>query len=335
MSTPEMITAAAARLSGHAIRTPLLSSPFLDELAGRRVFVKPECLQKTGSFKFRGGWSAVSALAAKGALSNGVLAYSSGNHAQGVALAAQMHGVPAVIIMPADAPAVKIANTRALGAEVVLYDRVHEDRDAIGARLAAARGLALIKPFDDPEVIAGQGTVGLEIAQDAALLGVGQADVLVCCGGGGLTAGIALALAENAPHLRARPVEPEGFDDTARSLVSGQFERNAPDARSLCDAILTPSPGQITLPIMRAHCGPGLVVSDRDCLRAMALAWARLRIVVEPGGAVALAAALFHGDQLRGDTVIAVATGGNVDATLFAQALDLAETENADARRMV
>ncbi len=335
MSTAEMITAAAARLSGHAIRTPLLSSPFLDELAGRRVFVKPECLQKTGSFKFRGGWSAVSALAAKGALSNGVLAYSSGNHAQGVALAAQMHGVPAVIIMPADAPAVKIANTRALGAEVVLYDRVHEDRDAIGARLAAARGLALIKPFDDPEVIAGQGTVGLEIAQDAALLGVGQADVLVCCGGGGLTAGIALALAEKAPHLRARPVEPEGFDDTARSLVSGQFERNAPDARSLCDAILTLSPGQITLPIMRAHCGPGLVVSDRDCLRAMALAWARLRIVVEPGGAVALAAALFHGDQLRGDTVIAVATGGNVDATLFAQALDLAETENADARRMV
>lgn len=335
MSTNEMITAAAARLSGHAIRTPLLSSPFLDELAGRRVFVKPECLQKTGSFKFRGGWSAVSALAAKGALSNGVIAYSSGNHAQGVALAARMHGVPAVIIMPADAPAVKIANTRALGAEVVLYDRAHEDRDAIGARLAAARGLALIKPFDDPEVIAGQGTVGLEIAQDAALLGVGQADVLVCCGGGGLTAGIALALAEKAPHLRARPVEPEGFDDTARSLVSGQFERNAPDARSLCDAILTPSPGQITLPIMRAYCGPGLVVSDRDCLRAMALAWVRLRIVVEPGGAVALAAALFHGDQLRGDTVIAVATGGNVDAALFAQALDFAETENADARRMV
>ncbi|MDP5327458.1 MAG: threonine/serine dehydratase [Paracoccaceae bacterium] len=334
MATAAMITAAAARLSGHAIRTPLLSSPFLDELAGRRVFVKPECLQKTGSFKFRGGWSAVSALAAKGALSNGVIAYSSGNHAQGVALAAQMHGVPAVIIMPGDAPAVKIANTCALGAEVVLYDRVNEDRDAIGARLAAVRGLALIKPFDDPEVIAGQGTVGLEIAQDAAVLGVGQADVLVCCGGGGLTAGIALALAENAPHLRPRPVEPVGFDDTARSLVSGQFERNAPDAQSLCDAILTPSPGQITLPIMRAHCGPGLVVSDHDCLRAMALAWARLRIVVEPGGAVALAAALFHGNQLRGDTVIAVASGGNVDAAIFAQALNLAMTETAVARSL-
>ncbi len=317
----DMIRAAAARVKGHARRTPILTSPFLDDIAGRRVFVKAECLQHTGSFKFRGGWSAVSALDAA-QLRAGVIAFSSGNHAQGVALAARAHGSPAVIIMPADAPIVKIENTRALGAEVVLYDRATEDRDEIGARLAAERGLTLIKPYDEPLVIAGQGTCGLEIAEDMNALGVSQADVVVCCGGGGLTSGIALALAADAPGLRVRPAEPEDFDDVTRSLASGKLERNTRLGGSLCDAIVTPQPGNLTFPIMQAHCGPGVVVSEQECLRAVGLAFERLRIVVEPGGAAALAAALFHPDQFSGDAVIAVATGGNVDAAVFARALD-------------
>lgn len=316
------IEAAASRLAGRARRTPLLSSPFLDLMAGRRVLVKAECLQHTGSFKFRGAWSAVSALAPD-IRERGVIAYSSGNHAQGVALAARLHGVPSVIIMPADAPALKIANTRALGAEVVLYDRATEDRDEIGARLAAERSLSLIKPFDDPMVIAGQGTCGLEIAEQAAEEGIAAADVLVCCGGGGLTSGIALALEARAPGLRARPAEPEGFDDTARSLATGTPERNATLSGGICDAIVTPEPGKLTFPIMKRLCGPGLVVTDEEALRAMALAWQRLKIVLEPGGAVALAAALFRPLDLQGEAVICVASGGNVDRPMFERALAL------------
>ena len=320
MTSIAMIQAAAERMRGHARVTPLLSSPFLDEIAGRRVLVKAECLQHTGSFKYRGAWSAVSAL--DGATrARGVIAFSSGNHAQGVALVARQHGVAAVIVMPHDAPAIKVANTRALGAEVVLYDRVTQDRDAIGARLAAERGLTLIRPYDDPEVIAGQGTVGLEIAVQAAEAGVTVGDVLVCCGGGGLSSGVALALAATAPGLRARPCEPEGFDDMARSLAAGTPQRNAALSGSVCDAIVTPEPGRLTFPILMGLAGPGLVVSDAEALRAVALAWLRLRVVLEPGGAVALAAALFRRDQVQGDTVVVVASGGNVDTAVFARAL--------------
>lgn len=321
MTDLAMIEAAAERLKGHVRRTPLLTSPFLDEIAGRRVLVKPECLQHTGSFKFRGGWSALSALDPE-VRARGVIAFSSGNHAQGVALAAARHGVTAVIIMPKDAPKMKIDNTRAMGAEVVLYDRATEDRDAIGDRLASERGLTLIKPFDEPQVIAGQGTTGLEIAEQAAELGVTQADVLIPCGGGGLTSGIALAVEGRAPGLRARPVEPEGFDDVARSLASGGIERNNRLSGSICDAIVTPSPGRITFPILHRLCGPGLSVPDDEALHAMALAFARLKIVAEPGGAVALAAALLHPDAVQGDAVIAVVSGGNVDADLFRTALE-------------
>ena len=316
----DMIRAAAKRLEGRARRTPLLSSPFLDEIAGRRLFVKPECLQHTGSFKFRGGWSALSALDTE-TRARGVIAFSSGNHAQGVAHAAGLHGVPSVIVMPSDAPKLKIDNTRALGAEVVLYDRASEDRDAIGARLAGERGLTLIKPYDEPQVIAGQGTCGLEIAAQAAEEGITQADVLINCGGGGLTSGIALALEADAPGLRARPCEPEEFDDVTRSLASGKIERNARLSGSLCDAIITPAPGQLTFPIMARLCGPGIVVSEEQALHAMALAFLRLKIVLEPGGAVSLAAALFHSEQIATDSVIAVATGGNVDAEIFTRAL--------------
>lgn len=316
-----MIEAAAERLRGHARRTPLLTSPFLDEIAGRRVLVKPECLQHTGSFKFRGAWSAVSALDPE-TRARGVLAYSSGNHAQGVAMAARLHGATAVIVMPSDAPRMKIDNTRALGAEVVLYDRASENREEIGSALASERGLTLIKPYDEPLVIAGQGTTGLELAEQAAELGVAEAQVLVPCGGGGLTSGIALALESRAPGMRVRPAEPEGFDDTARSLASGRIERNPRLSGSICDAIITPSPGQITFPILRRLCGPGLVVSEDEALHAMALAFARLKIVAEPGGVVALAAALFRADRIEGDVVVAVISGGNVDAALFRTALE-------------
>ncbi len=318
MTDIALIEAAAARLHGHARETPLLNAPLLDRIAGRRILVKAECLQLTGSFKFRGAWSAITALP-EGV--QGVLAYSSGNHAQGVALAAARRGLSAVIVMPADAPAVKIANTRAYGAEVVTYDRATEDRDAIGSAIAAERGLALVKPYDDAQVIAGQGTTGLEIARQAAAAGVDRADVLVCCGGGGLTSGIALALEARAPGLRVRPAEPAGFDDTARSLASGQRERNAAASGSICDAIVTPSPGELTFPILKRLCGPGLVVSDDEALAAVALAFRHLRIVAEPGGAVALAAALFRGDQIAGDTVICTVSGGNVDPETFAEAL--------------
>ena len=321
MTSLAMIEAAAARLAGQARRTPLLSSPFLDEIAGRRLLVKAECLQHTGSFKFRGGWAAVSALDPV-LRARGVVAYSSGNHAQGVAAAARAHRAPAVIVMPADAPRLKIDNTRALGAEVVLYDRAAgESREAAAAPLVAERGLTLIKPYDEPEVIAGQGTTGLEIAEQAAALGITQAEVLVCCGGGGLTSGVALALEDRAPQMRVRPVEPEGFDDVTRSLISGQIETNPAPTGSLCDAILTPSPGEITWPILTRLCGSGIVITDAEAQHAMALAFQRLKIVIEPGGAAALAAALFHPDRIEGDTVIAIATGGNVDAAVFAESL--------------
>ncbi len=318
--TIKAIRAAAGRIKGHARRTPLLSSPFLDEIAGRRVLVKPECLQHTGSFKFRGAWSTISALPEE-ARAKGVFAFSSGNHAQGVASAARAHDISAVILMPSDAPALKIANTKALGAEVVTYDRATEDRDNLGATMAEERGLTLIRPFDEPLVIAGQGTVGLEIAEDATTLGITEADVAVCCGGGGLTSGIAMALAADAPAMITRPVEPEGFDDVIRSVASGQITSNPSTTGSICDAIITPAPGNITFPIIQQLCGTGIVVTEDEALRAMAHAFQRLKLVVEPGGAVGLAAALFHPDAFEHDTVIAVISGGNVDAPMFNRAL--------------
>lgn len=312
----EMIRAAAQRLKGHVVETPLLFSPVIDEIAGRRVFVKAEAVQVTGSFKARGGWSALSALKpeARGA---GIIAYSSGNHAQGVARAAATFGAPAVIIMPSDAPAAKIDGTRALGAQVVLYDRERESREEIGEALARERGLTLIRPYDEPEVIAGQGTTGLEIARQAAAFGITDGEVLVCCGGGGLTSGIALALEADAPGMTVRPVEPAGFDDVARSLSSGRVVQNDRASGSICDAVLTPAPGMLTFPIMQHLCGPGLSVTDAEARRAVAAAARHLNLVVEPGGAIALAAALFHGDEIVGDHVIVTASGGNIDMEML------------------
>ena len=319
MTSIQMIEAARDRLSGRVRRTPLLSSPFLDEIAGRRVFVKPECLQHTGSFKFRGAWSAISGLE-PAVRDRGVIAFSSGNHAQGVALAARLHNIPSLIVMPSDAPRIKISNTRAFGAEVVLYDRATEDRDAIGARISQERGLTLIRPFDEPLVIAGQGTTGLEIAEQAREEGIETADVLVPAGGGGLASGVALALEAKAPGLRVRTCEPVGFDDFARSLEAGSIQRNASQTGSICDAIVTPQPGNLTFPILSRLAGSGIAVSDDEALQAVVLAFTRLKIAVEPGGAVALAAGLFHGESL-GDTVVVIASGGNIDSDVLAEAI--------------
>ena len=321
MTDIALIEAAQTRAKGVVRETPLLSSPFLDEIAGRPVHAKAEVLQHTGSFKFRGGWSAVSALAPD-ERAKGVLAFSSGNHAQGVAHAAALHGVPSIIIMPRDAPALKIENTRALGAEVILYDRAGgEKREEIGARVQAKRGMTLIKPFDDVQVIAGQGTCGLEIVAQAKALGITQGTVLTCCGGGGLTAGIALALEVHGPGLRVRPVEPEGFDDIAKSLAAGERTGHGRPEAGFCDAILTPMPGVLTFPILKRLCGPGIVVSEDEVREAMRLAATRLKLVVEPGGAVALAAALFHGDGLGDGPVICTLSGGNADPGAYAAIL--------------
>lgn len=314
------VRAAAARLAPVARRTPLLESPFLSDLAGRRVLVKAECLQRTGSFKFRGAWSALTALTPE-PRARGVIAYSSGNHAQGVAHAAQLLGVPAVILMPEDAPRLKLENTRAYGAEVITHPRTNGLRESMGAQLAEERGLTLIKPYDHPEVIAGQGTCGLEIAAQAAELGVTEADVFVCTGGGGLASGIALALEADAPGLRVRPVEPEGWDDWRLSLEAREPLPTPASRKTICDAIVTPSPGELTWPILSRLAGPGVAVTDEQALDAMGRAFDRLKIVVEPGGAVALAAALFRPEETRGDSVIAVATGGNVDREMFVRAL--------------
>ncbi|MBX2882718.1 MAG: threonine/serine dehydratase [Granulosicoccus sp.] len=319
--TIDDIQAARERLKPVAVVTPLLENPFINELAGRRVLVKAECLQRTGSFKFRGGWSALSHLS-DAEKKRGVIAYSSGNHAQAIALSAQLLGVKASIIMPNDAPELKLANTRAYGAEVILYDRPGgENREEIGARLSEKHGLTLIKPYDHPQVIAGQGTCGLELAEQAQAMGVTQAEVLVCCGGGGLTSGTALACEHLAEHFTVRPVEPESSDDVCRSLISGQREVNTVQSTSICDAIVTPSPGELTFPILKRLCGAGLSVSDKEAMQAVKTVMLRLKLIAEPGGAVALAAALNQQNQIQTDTVICVISGGNIDPAVMMQCL--------------
>ena len=317
----EEIFEADKRLNKKKRTTPLLNSPFLDEIADRKIFIKAECLQHTGSFKFRGAYSAISSIPVE-RRKKGVIAYSSGNHAQGVAFAAKIHKIPATIIMPEDAPRIKIQNTKDLGAEVILYDRLSESREKIGQKISKERLLSLIPPYDHNDVIAGQGTVGLEIASQAKQIGIGHADVLVCCGGGGLTSGIAVALSNLMPNFVTRPVEPEGFDDVVRSLKVGKRQINKKISGGLCDAITTPTPGELTFPLMKKYCGEGIVVTDEQVMKAIALAFTRLRIVVEPGGAVALAAALFHTNKCDNESVIAIVSGGNIDPGIFKKALD-------------
>lgn len=310
------VRAAAERLRSVAFRTPLLHDTPLDQRIGGRLLIKAEPLQRTGSFKFRGAYNTVSRIAAPS-----VVAWSSGNHAQGVALAAKLANKKATIVMPADAPRIKQERTRALGAEIVLYDRASESREAIGAAIAERTGAEIVRPYDDPRIVAGQGTVGLEIVEQAAELGLVPDAVVVCCGGGGLVAGCAVALRSLLPDVSVWAAEPEGHDDTARSLAAGERLSNPPGVRSICDALLAPTPGELTFELNRRLLAGGLVVTDAEVREAMRLAFAELKLVVEPGGAVALAAVLSGRLDTGGRTVAVVLSGGNVDPAPYAEVI--------------
>jgi threonine dehydratase len=311
---------AAERLAGHAVRTPLLSSPVLDERIGGRVLLKCENLQRTGSFKFRGAYNAIAALS-EAERARGIVAVSSGNHAQGVAEAARLFGARATIVMPADAPAIKRERTRRSGAVIVDYDRAREDRDAVAAKLIAAEGGMLVHPYDDRNVIAGQGTIGLEIIADARAMAMTPDAVLVPCSGGGLSAGVGLAVRSELPAAEIFLVEPEGFDDYTRSLREGRILANEKAAGSVSDSLLASSPGPIGFALNRLSGTAGLVVSDDEALAAVAFAFRELKLVVEPGGAVGLAAVLAGRLAVRGRTVVVVLSGGNIDEAMLARAL--------------
>jgi len=311
------IESAATRLQGTAIHTPLLQSGELNEVAGGCVLIKPECLQLTGSFKIRGAFNCLTRLSAERAR-NGVVAWSSGNHAQGVAAAGGMLGIATTIVMPADAPRAKLDNTRRLGGEIITYDRYDEDRELIAKRFAAERGCALVPSYDHDDIIAGQGTVGLEIANEAHALGLPPQQVLIPCGGGGLSSGCAVALQSKFPNTSIVVVEPVAFDDTARSVAAGKRLRNAEDARSICDALQTPTPGERTFPIIQKRVNSVLTVTDGEVMNAMRFAFQYLKLVVEPGGAVALAAVLAGKIETTHRTSVIVLSGGNVDIEMFA-----------------
>jgi len=312
------IAAAAQRLAGVAVRTPLVSAPVLDERLGARVFLKAETLQRTGSFKFRGAYNKISQIPPERRAA-GVVAYSSGNHAQGVAAAAKLLGIRATIVMPSDAPRLKRARTEALGAEVVAYDRNSEDRAAIAAKIVAERGASLVPPYDDPLIIAGQGTIGTEIVEDLAALGLAPEIVVIGASGGGLAAGVSLGVKARVPAAKFYTVEPEGFDDTARSFKSGKREANPRLSGSICDALMSNTPGELTFPITQALIGEGLVVSDAEVARAVRYAFEELKLAVEPGGVIGLAALLAGKLDVRGKVVVGVLSGGNIDAELFAK----------------
>ena len=314
------VLTAARRLHGVARVTPLLEAQSLNTLAGRRVLIKAECLQRTGTFKFRGAYNKIAGLPAAGRRA-GVLAWSSGNHAQGVAAAAAMFGISAKIVMPRQAPAIKIERTRALDAEVVLYDIASEDREAIGREIAAAEGRTVVPPYDDRAIIAGQGTVGNELANQCLAAGVIPDAVVIPCGGGGLSAGAGLAVRRKLPAAAIYLAEPEGFDDTARSLRAGRREQVTGEPSSICDALLAWTPGELTFALNRTQAACGLIVTDDQVRAAMKTAWEELKIVLEPGGAAALAAVLAGGLPDGIDTAVVVASGGNVDPDVFGDAV--------------
>lgn len=314
------IESAAAVLAGNAVETPLLESPLLNQRLGARVLVKAEMLQRTGSFKFRGAYNKISRIPAARRKA-GVVAYSSGNHAQAVAAVAKLLGMSATIVMPADAPAIKRRNTEAWGAEIVSYDRHRDDREAIGTAIAGETGGTLVKPYDDPLIIAGQGTVGLELAAQLAAIEVRPDAVLVPCGGGGLIAGVSTALADRLPGVPVHAVEPAGFDSTGRSLSAGERQRCDTSRTSICDSLLAPMPGEITFAINRRTLAGGITVEDGDALAAVAAVFEYLKVVAEPGGAVGLAALLSGRYAAAGKTIAIVCSGGNVDPARFAEAL--------------
>jgi threonine dehydratase len=312
------VEAAAKRLLAVAVCTPLINAPVLDERLGARVFLKAETLQRTGSFKFRGAYNKISQMPPEKRAA-GVVAYSSGNHAQGVAAAAKLLGLPATIVMPADAPRLKRERTAALGATVVLYDRDKEDRAAIAKKIVAERGATLVPPYDDPLIIAGQGTIGREIVEDLERLGLKPEIVCIGASGGGLAAGTSLGIKARVPEAKIYTAEPEGFDDTARSFKSGQRESNTRLSGTICDALMTATPGELTFPINRALIGEGVSASDAEVAAAVRYAFHELKLVVEPGGAIGLAALLAGKIDVKGKVVVGVLSGANVDPDLFAK----------------
>ena len=318
MLSIDEIKRAARLLKSHVVRTPLLESELLNEQLGGRILFKAENLQRTGSFKIRGATNKILSISPE-KRQQGVVAYSSGNHAQGVAAAAASVGISATIVIPEDAPELKIANTRAYGAKVVLYDRYHQSREAIAADIAEREGRIIVPPYDDLDIIAGQGTVGLEIAEQLDEMSI-NIDALLCpCGGGGLISGVSTALKFFLPDLSIYSVEPAGFDDTLRSLESNQRVANDPEAYSICDAIVTPMPGELTFAINRQLLQGGLAVSDDAAMKAVVEAYVRLKLVVEPGAAVGLAAILSGEYRLEGKTVVVIFSGGNIDLATLAE----------------
>src|ERR1700742_56908 len=316
--TPADIDAAAKVIAPYAVRTPLLSSPVLNARVGANVFLKPELLQRTGSFKFRGAFNKLSSIP-QDKRAGGVVAFSSGNHAQGVAAAAQILKMQATIVMPADAPALKVARTKSYGAEVVLYDRDREDREAIARGLAEKRGATLVKPYDDPFIIAGQGTAGREIAEDMAALGIAPDIVVAPASGGGLIAGIATAVKAKFPQTQVIVAEPKDYDDHGLSLRAGKREAHHAKTRTICDALMADMPGEITFAINGKLLSGGVSASDEEVGQAMAFAFRELKLVVEPGGAIGLAALLAGRIDVSGKNVVIVLSGGNVDADLYAK----------------
>ncbi|OHB30581.1 MAG: pyridoxal-5'-phosphate-dependent protein [Phenylobacterium sp. RIFCSPHIGHO2_01_FULL_69_31] len=314
------IEAAAARLKGVAVETPLIESPALNERLGLRVLIKAETLQRVGAFKFRGAYNRLVQLSPE-ERKRGVVAFSSGNHAQGVALAAKLLGIPALIVMPADAPKVKAEATAGYGAEVKFYDRLTESREKIAAAIAQERGAVVVPAFDDPHIIAGQGTAGLELMAQAQARGVTPGAVIVPCSGGGLLAGIATAVKALSPQTAVIGVEPEGYDDTLKSLQAGVRTPMTPTHRTLCDALETPCPGELTFPILKATVADVAVVTDAEVAEAMRVAFSTLKLVVEPGGSAGLAALLAGKVKTSADAVALVLSGGNVDPDQFARVL--------------
>jgi threonine dehydratase len=314
------VQAAARRLEGITIRTPLLENQRVNAMLGGRLFLKAECLQRTGSFKLRGAYNFLASMS-EAERKKGAVGWSSGNHAQGLAEAARLLGMKATIVMPADAPALKVANTRASGAEIVLYARVTDSREEIGPAIAAKTGAAIVPPYDHAWILTGQGTAGIEIVEQARAAGATLDAVAAPCSGGGLSTGIALAVKGLSPSTSVHAGEPAGFDDLARSLAAGTKQTNAKLSGSICDALLAPTPGDVTFPLAQKLLGPGLVVTDDEVLDAMEVAFREYKIVVEPGGAVALAAALTGKLPVKGRSVAVVCSGGNVDHATFVRAL--------------
>jgi threonine dehydratase len=318
LPTAADVDAAARRLAGIALHTPLLTSSALDAMTGGRVFLKAETLQHTGSFKFRGAYNKLAAIPPE-RRSGGVVAFSSGNHAQGVAAAARLLGMRCVIVMPHDAPRAKRERTAALGAEVVLYDRARDDREAIANEIATRRGAVLVPPYDDALIIAGQGTAGSEIVDDLGAIGLVPDVVVITASGGGLTAGIALAVKARVPSAKLYTAEPQDFDDHARSFRSGRREENATLTGTICDALMARMPGKMTFAINQSLVGAGVAVNDEEVAAAVAFAFAELKLVVEPGGAVALAALMTGKVDVKNKIAVAVLSGGNVDPELFSR----------------